>query len=369
MSARPLTVLHLNTERGWRGGERQALWLAERLARGGDRSLVAARPREPLADRAAAAGLPVVPCAPAGELDIAAALRLRRVVRRERVDIVHAHTGHAVALAALATLGTHARMVVTRRVDFRLRANPFTRWKYGRAAAIIAISRMVQRALEESGIAPSRIELVPSGVDLDRVIAPAAADTLATLGVPRGAPLVVMVAALVGHKDPLTFVRAMAEARARVPEVHALLVGDGPLAADVAAEVDRLALGGTLHCTGYRTDADALLAAADVVVLSSAEEGLGTVLIDAMALGKPVAATAGGGIPELVVPGETGLLVAPRDAAALGDAIARLLTDRALAARLGAGGKARAPLFSVDHTAARTRAVYERVSAAGAAAR
>ena len=173
MSARPLTVLHLDTERGWRGGERQALWLAERLARGGDRSLVAARPGEPLAERAAAAGLPVVPCAPAGEFDIAAALRLRGVVRRERVDIVHAHTGHAVALAALATLGTRARVVVTRRVDFRLRANPFTRWKYGRAAAIIAISRMVQRALEESGIAPSRIELVPSGVDLSRVIAPA----------------------------------------------------------------------------------------------------------------------------------------------------------------------------------------------------
>ncbi|MGK2934981.1 MAG: glycosyltransferase [Gemmatimonadaceae bacterium] len=112
-----LVVLHLDTERGWRGGERQALWLARSLADRGHVSMVAARPGEPFAQRAAQAGLTVVPCAPGFEFDPVAVLELRAVIRRRRVQIVHAHTGHAVALAALATIGTDAKTVVTRRVD------------------------------------------------------------------------------------------------------------------------------------------------------------------------------------------------------------------------------------------------------------
>ncbi len=94
-----LTVLHLDTERGWRGGERQALWLAQAVGRLGHRSIVAARPGEPLAERARAAGLDVLDARPVSEVDPLAALRLRQAVRRTGVQIDHAHTGHAVALA------------------------------------------------------------------------------------------------------------------------------------------------------------------------------------------------------------------------------------------------------------------------------
>jgi glycosyltransferase involved in cell wall biosynthesis len=201
---------------------------------------------------------------------------------------------------------------------------------------------------------------VPDGVDLSRRVAPASPETLAALGVPAGAPLVVMVAALVDHKDPLTFVRAVAAARRGAPALHALLVGDGPLRGQVEAAVAALGLAGTLHVAGYRTDADALLAAADVVTLSSKEEGMGSVLIDALAMGKPVAATAAGGIPEVVRDGETGFLAPVCDAERLGASIARLATDRALAARLGAAGRARAAEFSIERTAERMLAVYER---------
>jgi glycosyltransferase involved in cell wall biosynthesis len=355
------TVLHVDTERGWRGGERQALWLAGALAAAGHRSIVAARAGEPLADRAGRAGLPVVPCNPLFEFDPAAVIALRRTIRREDVQIVHAHTAHAVSLAALASRGTGARMVLTRRVDFRLRPNWGTRWKYGRADAIIAISRAVADALVASGIDPARIEIIPSGVDLTRVIAPAPRETIAALGVPAGAPLVVQVAQLVGHKDPVTFVRAIAAARRRVPALHALMVGDGPLRGEVEAAVAANGLREVVHLTGYRQDADALLAAADVVTLSSKEEGLGTVLIDALSLGKPVAATAAGGIPEIIEDGRSGLLSPARDGERLGGAIASLLEDPALAAKIAAGARERARHFSVTRTAERTAAVYERV--------
>ncbi|MEO7083652.1 MAG: glycosyltransferase [Gemmatimonadaceae bacterium] len=356
-----LRVLHVDTERGWRGGERQAFWLAAELSRRGFGSVVAARTGEPLAGRALAAGLDVVDCSPASEVDPLAAWKLRRVIRDHRIDVVHAHTAHAVAVAALATIGTRIPLVVARRVDFKLRSNAGTRWKYGRAAVIVAVSKAVARVLERGGVAPGRIRVVPDGVDVHRTLIPATTDLLASLGIPRGAPLVVQVAQLVGHKDPVNFVRAMAHVKELVPDAHGLLVGDGPLRADVEGEVRALNLTGTVHVAGYRTDADSLLAAADVVCLSSKEEGMGSVLLDALAFGKPVAATLAGGIPEVIVHGESGLLAQTENPTALGDAIARLLLEPALRERLTINSRARADEFSVERMTDRTIEIYEEV--------
>src|SRR5262249_2490797 len=149
--------------------------------------------------------------------------------RRERIDLIHAHTAHAVTLGALATLGLGIPLVVARRVDFHLRRNAGTRWKYGRAAMVIAISRAVAEVLQSDGIDRERIEIVPDGPAIHRQIAPASPATLASLGLPAGAPLVVQVAQLVGHKDPVNFVRAIVAAHDRVPALHALVVGEGPL--------------------------------------------------------------------------------------------------------------------------------------------
>ena len=172
------------------------------------------------------------------------------------------------------------------------------------------------RVLERGGIAGDRIHVVPDGVDVHRTVTPATRETLETLGVPREAPVVVQVAQLVGHKDPLNFVRAMARARERVPAIHGLLVGDGPLRADVEREIHALGLNAVVHLAGYRTDADALLAAADVATLSSREEGMGSVLLDALAFGVPIAATRAGGIPEVIIDGDSGLLAERENPAA-----------------------------------------------------
>ena len=358
------TVLHIDTERGWRGGERQVLWLAQALDPTRYRSVVAARPGEPLATRAAASGIPVIPLRPAGEFDLLAAWRLRSALRSGEVAVVHAHTAHAVALAAVATIGTSVRVVVTRRVDFRLGSRAASRWKYDRADALIAISRAVADVMVASGIARSRITVIPSGIDLARRIDRVSDDVIGAMGVRRGSPLVVNVAQFVPHKDPLTFVDAIAAARTRVPDLQALMVGDGPLLESARAAINRLGLTDTLHLVGYRTDADAILAAADVVALSSREEGLGTVLLDALSLGKPIAATTAGGIPEIVT-ADCGLLTPVGDGRALGDAIASLLSevraDPTRRAAYAASARARAEMFSMARTAERTAEVYEKV--------
>lgn len=362
-----MRVLQVDTERGWRGGQRQTLLLARELARAGHRCLVAARAGEALAERTAAAGLTVVPVRPRSELALATALRLRSVIRRESIQVVHAQAAHALTLAVLATIGTDARVVVTRHLAKRLRDNAVTRWKYRRAAAILAVSRAAADALVASGIPRDRVTVVHGGVEVDRTVVPAGPDRLASLGIPADAPLAVMVGALVAQKDPLTFVRAIAAARRVVPELHALLLGDGGLRTNIESEVHALDLADVVHLAGFRAGVDELLAAGDVAVLASRFEGLPLVVMDAFVLGVPVAATAGAGIPELVADGETGLLVPVGDHEALGAAIARIIRDPALHERLAAGGRARARDFSIERTVAGTMAAYERVLGVAAA--
>src|SRR5690349_3906359 len=109
-----MRILHIDTERGWRGGERQALWLAAELRRRGHLSIVAARPGEPLGQRAMEVGLEVASCTPRFEVDPRGALRLRRLIRNRRIDLVHAHTAHALGLAAIATIGSRVPLVAAR---------------------------------------------------------------------------------------------------------------------------------------------------------------------------------------------------------------------------------------------------------------
>jgi glycosyltransferase involved in cell wall biosynthesis len=216
-------------------------------------------------------------------------------------------------------------------------------------------------ALLQIGVDAARMEVVPSGVHLARSVTPAAPQTLAALGVPAGAPLVVMVGSITPQKDPQTFVRAMAVVRRSVPTVQALIVGDGPLRGEVEELIRQLNLGDTIHLTGFRTDVESLIAASDVTCLSSVQEGTSGVLIDALSLERPVAATAAGGTPEVVEDGVTGLLVPVGDSERLGAAVARLLTERSLAARLAAAGKESAARFSIERTVEQTMRVYERL--------
>ena len=360
---RPLTVMYVDLNTQWRGGQRQILWMAQGLKRHGGRPLLALRPHAVLAQRARAVGLEVVPIDPLiAEWGPMTVLRLRRTMAREGVRILHPQCGHSMALSALAALGTDTRVVFARRVTSPLRRGAATRLKYGRADRFIAVCQAAVPALLDAGVDRGRIDVVYSGVDLARAVEPASPATLAELGVPNG-PLVVMVGALTQMKDPLTFVRAVDCARRAVPSLQALLVGDGPLRPAVEALIRDLGLGDTLHLAGFRSDADSLMCAAQVVVLSSDDsaEGIGGVVIDAISFGRPVAATAAGGVPEVIENERTGLLVPVRDAQALGQAIARLLTDGDLAARLVTAGLARSRDFAIENTVAGTIAVYEKL--------
>jgi len=348
-------VLHVDSARGWRGGQNQVVLTAAGMARRGHDVLVAARGGGVLAGRARGEGLDVRELPFAGDFAPAALAGLRRLARSFRPDVVHVHDPHAAA-AALA-LPARARLVASRRVDFRLRG-PWSRWKYGRCARVIAVSRAVADVLREGGLDPARVRVVYEGVP-DRAPRAGGAEALAALGVPRGAPVVGNVAALTGHKDHATLLEAAALVRAEVPDLRLVIAGEGDLAPALRDQARRLGLEAAVVFAGFRDDLDVLIPALDVFCLSSRMEGLGTSLLDAMCYGRAVVATAAGGIAEAVEDGVTGRLVPPGDAPALARALVDVLGGTDRRAEMGAAGRRRfLERFTAERMVEGTLAVY-----------
>lgn len=352
-----MIIAHVDTERSWRGGEQQAFSLIRTLSESGHRNIVFARPGAPFFAACAREGWSVFPCAPRGEWDVFAAASVRRVLRRNNVDVVHAHTAHAAAVAALGTCGTPIPYVASRRVDFPISRNPFSRWKYRRAARIIAVSEGVRRVLRKDKVAEEQIAVVPSGVDFKRFegVQPVSREAL---GVPAGAVLIGQVAALADHKDQPTFVRAIGRLRRAGVEAVGLIVGEGESRGVVESAIQQEGLQRHVTLLGFRADPLHVLAAFDIFCLSSKLEGLGTSVLDAMALRIPVVATRTGGIPEMVVEGETGYLAEPGDPESLANALERAR----VAARANSGlldrAFEKALSFNVTHTTAGTERIY-----------
>jgi glycosyltransferase involved in cell wall biosynthesis len=367
-----LRVLHVDSGRVYRGGQNQVRLLVRELAREPDveQRLVTKRGSE-LGRRVAAAGVIVSGTAWFLGLDPRGASRLTRAVLEFRPHILHAHDSHALGLAVGAlggiellapwlalwpasalfpTLHRQSRdyarplVVATRRVVASVRRS--RTWR--QADRVIAISEAVKAALVADGIAAADIALVPSGIDPDEVRREAAAfppwDMRGRLGLPWNAALAVNVAALDEGKDQRTLVRAAASARARRPDLHWVVAGAGPERRRLEAECRALGVADRVHLIGHVERPEALLREAHVCVMTSREEGLGTVVLQALALGRPVVATRAGGLPEMV-PEEW--LVPVGDAAALADHVVQALehvTPMPLPARFTAGAMARGVL-------------------------
>ncbi|MBN1307292.1 MAG: glycosyltransferase family 4 protein, partial [Chitinispirillaceae bacterium] len=204
-----------------------------------------------------------------------------------------------------------------------------TQWKYRRAAALVAISGAIRDILRASGMGEAS---VISSIVPDHTPDPSRGKALQREQLLKRGRIIGVVAALVGHKDPLTMVRAAAAVCRRLPDAVFLHFGDGPLRKTVEAEIRRLGISASYRLLGYRERVEDYFPMFDCFAMSSKEEGLGSSVLDAFTNGVPVASTDAGGLAELV--DGRGLLSAKGDPAALGGNIVRLLTDLPLAAAL-----------------------------------
>lgn len=354
-----MRILHVDTERGFRGGQRQLLLLCGGLAGAGMECQVAVRAGSTLEAQCRARGIATLPLGQAVPWDPRTMVGLAREL--SGADVVHAHASHALgaAVGALAVAGGPP-LVASRRVDFSIGRPPLNRVKYGsRVARFLAISEAIARVLRDGGVEAGRIRVVPSAVEPLPRAGRSRDEVRGELGVGHGTLLALTTAALVDHKDHPTAVRAMARCAA---PIHLAIAGEGEDRGIVEACIREEGVGDRVTLLGQRDDVADLLAAADVYVAASHMEGLGTALMDAGLAGLPVAATRAGGIPEVVEHGRTGILVPPRDPAALAAALDGLAADAARRGTLGsAGAELVARRFSVSRMVEGTLAVYREV--------
>jgi glycosyltransferase involved in cell wall biosynthesis len=320
------------------------------------------------AQEIASLGVRVVHVPKRSRVDPRLVVALARLMRAERIDIVHTFLIGANLWGRIAAVlaGVPAVIASERNVDIW---EELLKRQLGRLLAtvthrIVANADAVRRYLISRGLDPRRVVTIHNGVELDRFERPL--DTVAlrrSLGVAPDDVLAAVVARLEPQKGHDTIIEAAAALRERWPRLRFLFVGGGSRETELPALVARRGLADRILFTGFRTDSPDLIRAADLSVLVSTKEGLSNTLLESLAAGRPVVASHVGGNPEVVSP-EVGFLVPPRDPAALAQALTSLLADPAAAARMGAHGRERVRRdFSVQRMVSETAALYDAVEA------
>lgn len=296
-----------------------------------------------------------------GKQGIRAFLALRKLVKTEAFDVIQSQHEKSDVFNALLPRGTRKALRISNRRDTGFLKSPrlrqLSRLLNRRFDMIVAPSASILDAVERNEGAPrSRMHCIANGVDTDRFrpwAAPDRREALIALGCTDTDPMIGCVADLVPVKRHEDLVDAFADLHGELPNARLILVGEGPCREAIERRIRELGLTNSVRLLGRRPDIGKLLPALDLFVLASDTEGLSNAILEAQACGLPVVATNVGGNPDLV-DADCGVLVAPRDPAALADAMARLLRDRARMERMGAVARMRAVR---DHSiAAMTRA-------------
>jgi glycosyltransferase involved in cell wall biosynthesis len=361
-----LRVVHLDTGRELRGGQRQLLLLARGLRERGHAQLVVCPEGSALDARARQEGWRVfaLPRHDPGHAN--GMVQLRTQLLAEPAHILHAHDGRGQTLAWLASLGLPVRRVASRRVTFLPDTRARHRFIYGYTChAVIAVSEYIRQVLVGSGIPEASIEVIPDGIEIPGALPTAEARWRARAQWGLGPEEFVIghVGAFTPEKGQDVAIQAIGLLADRVPQARLLLVGSVPPDAAPQIEEQVRAAQGRVRLLGYLEDLVDFFAALDLFIMPSRAEGLGSSALMAMAHGLAVVASRVGGLAEVVDEGRTGWLVPAESPRELAETIAAASSDRARLSRFGASARERAREFSSDIMRERTETLYMRLLA------
>ena len=326
----------------------------------------------PLATQCQNAQVQVLDVPKKGLIDWKAVRVLRRLLKSEQINVVHAHNARTALASALAViLARRGRLVTTqhalwhkRTLQNGLKAKVSLgahRWLSQQTHCVIAISDAVRDLLVGRGDNGEKITVVRNGIpDVSLQILEDAEKMREELKI-GDAPFVFCAARLEHEKDVTSLIEAMKVVVEQTPNVQCLVAGEGVLRDELQSQIDELKLSSNVRLLGFRDDVLDLMRACDVFVLPSLAEPFGLVLIEAMALSKPVVATDEGGPREIVQDGESGFLVAPSSPRGLADALLKLLNDEKSRAQMGQKSRARyKELFTAQRMAQEIADVYRK---------
>lgn len=354
-----LIVFHLDDSKNLRGGERQVLYLANELSKLGVENYIVARKNSPLVEKAKRYAIPTIELPYFFELDIISAiilaLKIRKINKDNRKVIIHTHTGHTPTIGLFLKFLTDAKVVVHRRVDFKLNSY-FSRIKYNYANAIIVISNAIRNILETSEIDKSKIYLIPSSIPNDFIDM-----NIQPRKFPNTKIVVGSLISLVEHKDPLNLIRAAKIVIDRTNNVFFEIGGEGYLMKECVRKIREYKLEKNVIMKGYIENNKDFLKNIDIFVLPSKKEGLGSSLLEAMAFALPLIGTNAGGIPEIIENNVNGIVVPKENPQKLAEAILKLISDKNLYENLSKNSLIRVKNYSSLKMALSTLEVYNNV--------
>ena len=326
------------------GGGLQALELARALKDRGHEVYFCARPGGSAQRRCTEMGLPFFPLSMRGNWDFSSVRALKSFLRAKGIQVIHAHKGRAHGLALMAVMGVRPQPVVVANRGVTFPLSFWNKWKYilPQTRGVVAVSESVKEVLEVSGVPPRKIRVIYGGVDLEKFRPMNREEACDGLGLNPSLDYIAMVAQFRPWKGHALLADAIAMLSGEYPGLRVLLAGKtrGSAYKAFRSKIGERGLEGRFLFLGYRRDVERVISASHFLVAPSLEgEGLPGVFREAMACGRPVVASRVAGAPEIVAPGETGLLVPPGDAQALAEAVARLLEDGDLRRFMGERGR------------------------------
>jgi glycosyltransferase involved in cell wall biosynthesis len=361
VAARPLRIVHTEASCGWGGQEIRILTEAQGMMGRGHAVTLLCPAAARIFPAAQARGIPVVDL-PIARQSLKGLVAVRRWLRANPIDVVNTHssTDSWLVALALATLRTQPVMVRTRHISAPVPRNWPTRWLYLRATQhIVTTGEALRRQLiDENGYPPHHLTSVPTGIDITRFAPGDRAAARAALDLPKDAFIVGIVATLRSWKGHHYLVEAFA--RLKDPTARLLIVGDGPMREVLARQVAEHGIKDRVSMPGNQEDVVPWLRAMDVFVLPSyANEGVPQAILQAMACGLPVVTTTVGGIEEVVANDTNGVVIAPRRADLLLEALERLRAHPELRTELGrAAVSAASSRFGIDRMLDGMEAVF-----------
>jgi glycosyltransferase involved in cell wall biosynthesis len=335
------SIVHSEWSDGFGGQEHRILLECREMARRGHRVHIACRPEAALFGKAKEAGIPVTPVPIRSSADLSGIAAMIRLFRRQKVHVVNTHSGRDSWVGSMAAKIAGVPLLIrTRHISVPIRRHAFNlvyRWPDG----YITTGEMIREHFLAEGIPADRVVSIPTGVDPERFSPTVDGSRVRKeFGITQDTFLVSMVGVLRSWKRHDLFLEAVRHLKERGLPVRALVAGEGPQRENISEAIRERGLSDTVTMTGYREDVPEILAASNVLVLPSDRfEGVPQVILQALAMGRPVVASPVGGIPEVVHPEETGLLCPTGDAAACAEALARVAGDPALGVRLGKAGR------------------------------
>lgn len=365
MENRPIRVLHLSSEASWRGGEQQIIYLVEESRKLGVDAIVCCRDGSEVHRYCVAHHIPCEPVPFRSAYDWRTAWKIKRICKRLHIDLIQTHTSKSHTLAVIAgVFGLNVPQIMTRRVDFPVKDNWFSRFKYNysKIARIICISQTILEMTEKDIRDKQKLLCIHSGVDMDRFSEFAQSDWLRQEYQKSADTFIIgNTSAISDQKDYYTFVN-VAERILRVrTDVHFFIVGDGPEREQIAAYVSEKGLADRITLTGFSKNIREILPSFDIFLFTSKTEGLGTSVLDAMVAGVPIVTTAAGGVPEMIRHEENGLMYQVKDEEGLTAGVLRMMNGPQLAKRLADMARETVKEFSKEKTAASTVEVYKEI--------